>query len=381
MPDAVDEPLDPAHPWLTPKVVKHADYCAWKMLRRFAGGLGPVAMEWQEDVKQDILVEMTIAAQRRWDPEKGKFLTLFGNTGTSTAFRRGERRLRGKFKGEISIDRPVGSDPLDDEWNYYDSAAAEEQPAHEQELSDEMYDALDKLRYAHRSVLKMRFVEQLKFTQIGARYGVTESRACQLYKDALCELRRVLCVSDDEVTKNETLTRRRIERHRRERMDLNATDMPMDILEVRDRVRQVFVPSQKGGLPMPPEMQAAFAALPERQRAALLALEVEDVSCAEYAQRVGYSTANVYVLRNRALDTLGGAMKPSRSAAVALRTPLPSDPSPAPSNGRATIRPLTEPVGVTNVGRYAILVHGMRVECADADAVLDLIGRMQARAS
>ena len=40
-----------------------------------------------------------------------------------------------------------------------------------------------------------------------------------------------------------------------------------------------------------------------------------------------------------------------------------------------------EPVGVTNVGRYAILVHGMRVECADADAVLDLIGRMQARAS
>lgn len=64
------------------------------------------------------------------------------------------------------------------------------------EYSVALRQAMSTLQANHRDVLSMYYFEGLPLHQIGARYGFTESRACQVLRDARIRLRAALMTEE-----------------------------------------------------------------------------------------------------------------------------------------------------------------------------------------
>jgi RNA polymerase sigma factor for flagellar operon FliA len=81
------------------------------------------------------------------------------------------------------------------EGGFETSAVEETEPNHaleRQERKARLTHAISALPLRHRQVLALYHVEELTLKQIGAIFGVTESRACQIHRHALSLLRTAL---------------------------------------------------------------------------------------------------------------------------------------------------------------------------------------------
>lgn len=306
-----DEPIDPAHPWLTHGIARWAKEIAWSTTRG-AGGDDIV-----EDIEQDTLMRMFVAA-RRWSPDRAKFSTFYNSFAKPRAYQSRLRLTRPRDSGEIQFpQRPGedGGDPTDADFADLDGADPIEAAARS-ESRDRLVAAISQLSASDQDLIQRRFFDGLTDREIAEADGVTIQavhqrlmRVIERLRDAIvppppCEVSFAIHDAPEPLA-IELATPPKPTRVIRAKPD-KWRDDDIDEYRLREYVAARYREHHHGGEPLPPDIKSRLDRMKPNWRAAIEAIDVHGVEAATLARRLGLSSATVRQWRYNALAALIG---------------------------------------------------------------------------